>query len=196
MNKIVQNIASLRQKSELVTSVEEAKGIILELEDTLRPLEHGVGLAAIQIGYAKKIGVIKKNDGTFIHLINPELVESIDEFIFVNEGCLSFPNVFKDTKRYHQVIIKNQRIEEDKFEEETLSFYYSKDAEEPGNDGLVCIAVQHELDHFDSRLIHDHNIVSEPIVRSEVKIGRNEPCPCGSKKIDGSPKKYKHCCGS
>ncbi len=27
------------------------------------------------------------------------------------------------------------------------------------------------------------------------KVGRNDPCPCGSKKLDGSFKKYKHCCG-
>jgi len=25
--------------------------------------------------------------------------------------------------------------------------------------------------------------------------GRNDPCPCGAKKDDGSPRKYKHCCG-
>jgi preprotein translocase subunit SecA len=27
------------------------------------------------------------------------------------------------------------------------------------------------------------------------KIGRNEPCPCGAKKADGTPMKYKHCHG-
>ena len=32
-------------------------------------------------------------------------------------------------------------------------------------------------------------IASTPIVRSSPKVGRNEPCPCGS------GKKYKHCCG-
>jgi len=26
------------------------------------------------------------------------------------------------------------------------------------------------------------------------KIGRNDPCPCGATKPDGTPKKYKHCC--
>ena len=28
-----------------------------------------------------------------------------------------------------------------------------------------------------------------PVVRKEVKVGRNDPCPCGS------GKKYKKCCG-
>lgn len=27
------------------------------------------------------------------------------------------------------------------------------------------------------------------------KVGRNDPCPCGAKKEDGRPKKYKHCHG-
>ncbi len=27
------------------------------------------------------------------------------------------------------------------------------------------------------------------------KVGRNDSCPCGAKKEDGTPKKYKHCCG-
>lgn len=35
----------------------------------------------------------------------------------------------------------------------------------------------------------DGDIVSGPPVRKEPKVGRNEPCPCGS------GKKYKKCCG-
>ncbi len=35
----------------------------------------------------------------------------------------------------------------------------------------------------------------KPIVNSYGKVGRNDPCPCGAKKEDGAPKKYKHCCG-
>lgn len=32
-------------------------------------------------------------------------------------------------------------------------------------------------------------------VRAEPKVGRNDPCPCGAKKPDGTPVKYKHCHG-
>ncbi len=31
---------------------------------------------------------------------------------------------------------------------------------------------------------------------SGLKVGRNDPCPCGAKKPDGTPVKYKHCCGN
>jgi len=34
----------------------------------------------------------------------------------------------------------------------------------------------------------------EPI-NSKQKVGRNDPCPCGAKKQDGTPIKYKHCHG-
>ena len=34
----------------------------------------------------------------------------------------------------------------------------------------------------------DHQEYQEPFVREDRKIGRNEPCPCGSEK------KYKKCC--
>jgi len=32
-------------------------------------------------------------------------------------------------------------------------------------------------------------------LRPKTKIGRNDPCPCGAKKQDGRPIKYKHCHG-
>lgn len=35
----------------------------------------------------------------------------------------------------------------------------------------------------------------EPVRSTEPKVGRNDPCPCGATKADGTPKKYKHCHG-
>ncbi len=35
----------------------------------------------------------------------------------------------------------------------------------------------------------------KPLVNKDKNIGRNDPCPCGAKKEDGTPKKYKNCCG-
>ena len=37
--------------------------------------------------------------------------------------------------------------------------------------------------------------VKKQPVRVEKKVGRNEPCPCGRIRDDGSPIKYKNCCG-
>lgn len=38
--------------------------------------------------------------------------------------------------------------------------------------------------------------LGSPASKSEEKVGRNDPCPCGATKEDGSPIKYKHCCGN
>ena len=35
----------------------------------------------------------------------------------------------------------------------------------------------------------------QPQSRNPAKVGRNDPCPCGAKKSDGRPIKYKHCHG-
>jgi len=158
MDKVVTDINVLRQKSEQVQSVEEAQDIIAKLEDALRPISHGVGLAAIQVGIPKTVGVIKdksKKRGDFLHLINPVLVNKEDEFVFLDEGCLSFPDMFRNTKRYKQYTITHQRIEDDHFEEETLCFYYNDDNGDMNSDGLLAIAVQHEMEHFNGELIID-----------------------------------------
>jgi len=44
--------------------------------------------------------------------------------------------------------------------------------------------------HHHGHHMHSHQIPQQPIVRAGPKIGRNDPCPCGS------GKKFKKCCGS
>lgn len=53
----------------------------------------------------------------------------------------------------------------------------------------------HELATFgrvdgDWKLVKGERVKQQPYVREEPKVGRNDPCPCGS------GKKYKKCCGS
>ncbi len=43
----------------------------------------------------------------------------------------------------------------------------------------------HDHDHA-----HEHAHAPQPYVREQPKVGRNEPCVCGS------GKKFKKCCGS
>ena len=46
---------------------------------------------------------------------------------------------------------------------------------------LESICVQHEIDHLNGITIHDRENKTKPMV-SQKKIGRNDPCPCGSGK--------------
>jgi len=51
----------------------------------------------------------------------------------------------------------------------------------------------HETAKFrkkDGRWLYDEgNVMQKTVIRTGPKLGRNEPCPCGS------GRKYKHCCG-
>jgi len=181
---IVKNVVELRKKSEPVASVEEATRLIDKLGRELENCGNGIGLAAVQIGEPKQVGVIRQKNKKDVVLINPVVIEKEDEFVFVREGCLSFPGDRLDTNRHRGVIIDNQKIVDGEFVTERQYFYYGED-----KDDLTAIAVQHEIDHFDGKIIED--IKAKPIpsvVRSDVKVGRNDPCPCGS------GKKYKKCC--
>ncbi len=41
---------------------------------------------------------------------------------------------------------------------------------------------------------NQQKISNQPVVNKK-QVGRNDPCPCGAKKENGQPKKYKQCCG-
>jgi peptide deformylase len=186
--KIIQDENVLKQISTEAT-VDEAKTIIRELEATLSICNNGVGLSAIQIGIAKRVFIVKDRDG-YKHFINPKLVSCEGEFIFENEGCLSFPGIALNTHRYYHYVIARDVLEGDSFRQETNYFYYPEttDEFESREFNIASIAVQHEMDHLDGKVLIDYGL--EKIK----KVGRNDPCPCG-KTINGKPIKYKKCCG-
>jgi peptide deformylase len=182
---ITKDLAYLRQKSTDIESVEEAKNIIPKLDEALINAPTGMGVAAIQIGIPKRISVFYNAKKEKKYLINPEIIEKLEEFVFYNEGCLSMPGYFQNTKRHRSIVLKNKVIDGDKFREEQCYFYYDKD----NSTNYEAITIQHEIDHFNSVLLTDYRVLNIPVVTKEGKIGRNELCSCGSKK------KYKKCCG-
>lgn len=191
---IVEDLNALRTISEPVASVEEATELIELLKKETAKREHCVGLAAIQIGVPKRVSVIQKasaherkrfDEDDFICLINPKVVSHEEEFLFGNEGCMSFPGQATTTKRYRHFTIDNQVIDGDSFRTERNYYYHERDNE--NSDELAAIAVQHEIDHMDGLVIWDKESKSKPIVKGD-KVGRNDKCPCGS------GKKFKKCC--
>ena len=177
---IVKDEELLRVKSEEVTT-EEGEAIAVNLLTTLAH-EQGVGLAAPQIGINKRVVAINVVE-PFV-LINPKIVEATGEVNYI-EGCLSFPGKEVKTKRYTSIV-----VECDNYEGQFC--FTARNPENPDiykDDRLLeCVAVQHEIDHLDGVLMFDRKRPSET-VKLEKKVGRNEPCPCGS------GKKYKKCCG-
>lgn len=141
-----------------------------ELDYSNRLGRPGIGLAAPQIGIAKKIAIIRLGNNLNFNLINAKLKQGYNPSIFRQEGCLSFPGRVEDTLRYQEVLIEN-------------NFSYSNSFIATG---LVAVVCQHELDHVTSTLFID-KVVKNTV--KKIKVGPNDPCKCGSNK------KFKKCCG-
>lgn len=165
----------LRQKSVLTSPREcEVKHIFEHLEEELGNSKiKGMGLSAIQVGEPIKACIVKFEDNSILHLINPEIVKKEEQIQFHREGCLSFPEIYINTNRYNHCVVKWLNK---KGEEKRASF-----------DGVESITLQHEIDHLEGILFFDRQL--KPYKREKPKVGRNEKCPCGS------GKKYKKCCG-
>ena len=54
--------------------------------------------------------------------------------------------------------------------------------------------VQTNIDVADGIGLTSQAKQARPVIPRKKKVGRNDPCPCGATKPDGTPKKYKHCC--
>jgi len=172
-------------------SVEEGNIIATELFQILNKRGDGIGLAANQVGIDAQVAVVNVREP--LVLINPKIISKEVEIPY-HEGCLSYPNKRVNTKRYRDVIISTEQSESD--------WYFSgaqvpKDGkgswekEQSNNKGaelrvLESVCVQHEIDHLNGVVCMDRK-VNTTIVKDK-KIGRNEPCHCGS------GKKFKKCC--
>jgi len=105
---------------------------------------HGIGLAAIQVGYQKRMFVMdctRSQTGEKV-FINPEIVERSEETIRDNEGCLSSPGKTGDVSRHIRIILKYQ---DENGKEERKTFY-----------NLEARCIQHEMDHLDGKLCIDY----------------------------------------
>ncbi len=106
----------------------------------------GVGLAAPQIGVSKRLFIVDVATGEdepsdLRVFVNPEFVAKEGKVSW-EEGCLSFPGVHEDVKRAERVTVRALDRHGEPFELEA--------------DGLLAIAVQHEYDHLEGKLMIDH----------------------------------------
>lgn len=129
----------LRKKSREVKEVTDR--IRLLLDDMAETMYHaqGGGLAACQVGILKRLVVIDVGEG-LIRLVNPELVFQKGEQI-VEEGCLSFPDIWGKLKRPEQVIVRALNENGEKITVEGT--------------GLLAKCLCHELDHLDGIVFKD-----------------------------------------
>ena len=95
---IIKDKNKLKQKCIEVTDFKEAEKIAAELLSELSNSKKGIGLAANQIGYDKRICVVNVKEP--LVLINPKIIDKSKETFVFPEGCLSFPNKKIRTRRF------------------------------------------------------------------------------------------------
>lgn len=131
----------LKKKSKEVEVIDDKiKELIKDMIDTMHEYD-GVGLAAVQVGILKKIIVIDLYDEKpIIKLINPVITKTKGTQE-VEEGCLSFPNMYVKTKRPAEVTV--EALDEN-----------GKNIKITGT-GLLAQAICHEMDHLNGVVLTD-----------------------------------------
>ena len=123
----------------------DIRTLVDDMADSMYAAE-GIGLAAVQIGVAKRVIVIdldqKEGKKNAIAYINPKILWASDEMAVFEEGCLSVPEIWDDVERPARI-----RCE-----------YLDRDGNKQllEADGLLATCLQHEMDHLNGVLFIDH----------------------------------------
>ena len=149
----------LRQKAKKVGKVPaNMKKLVSDMLDTMYD-EHGVGLAANQIGSLQKVAVIQTPEmEEALVLINPEIVKQEGEREG-EEGCLSIPGYRGLVKRSVSVRARALGLDGKVIRIKA--------------DELLAQALEHEIDHLNGILYIDH-LVSPDDLWKIPPVGEDE----------------------
>lgn len=132
-----------RRCEEVERITEETRHLIQDMAETMYGAS-GVGLAACQVGVPKRIVVLDvspaDSEQGFFAIINPEVVSEEGE-VDHEEGCLSVPDFSEKVKRREKVCVRGLSPEGQEIEIR--------------GEGILAMALQHEIDHLDGVLILD-----------------------------------------
>lgn len=143
-NQILRNLSEEIKTSELNTYIKLGREMIKYIKN---PDNHGVGLAAPQIGHNKRLIVVSllkdREDESFqtVMMLNPKILDHSKECEVEWEGCLSVPGEKWDVERY--LGLKLSYIDENKKQRIIIL------------SGVSARIVQHEIDHLDGILFTD-----------------------------------------
>jgi peptide deformylase len=137
-------------------------------EDMFETMYHapGIGLAAIQIGVAKRVVVMDLSKKDEAHepqvFINPEVMWRSEETSTHEEGCLSIPDYYEEVERPQRVKVKYLDLDGKAHELEA--------------DGLFATCLQHEIDHTNGVLFIDHisKLKRDRVIKKFTKAAKAE----------------------
>lgn len=134
----------LRMKANEVEEIDDSVTGLVERMKGLMSEARGVGLAAPQLGILRRVLVYQAGEEEqFMALVNPRVVESGEERIADDEGCLSLgaATVIVEVERATTIVVEATSPEGEEVRIEA--------------EGLEARVIQHELDHLDGILIID-----------------------------------------
>ena len=143
----------------------------------------GIGLAAPQVGLDQRIIVLdvgpdddepQKEPGKhLIHVVNPVIVAAEGETTF-EEGCLSVIDFRAEVDRAARVLVKGYDVDQREIAIEA--------------DGLLAVALQHEIDHLDGTLFIDRlSKLKREMYVKRVKKALREGRPIAQKRAASEP---------
>ena len=125
----------------------EIRLLIADLADTLAfwraSTGYGRGIAAPQIGAAKRAIFLQLPGAEPWPLINPEITWRSPEKIVVWDACLSFLSIFMQVERHREIVVRYQDLQGERKEIHA------------GEERNLSELLQHEIDHLDGILAVD-----------------------------------------
>jgi peptide deformylase len=161
---------------EISIPIETIDNTLLNILDNMLRImyeKNGIGLAGVQAGFPKRVVVLdvrdkntnsedekKKRNPRF--LINPEIIESSENKIATEEGCLSVPEQRAIIERPEKIKIK----------------FLDKTGKEQilEADGILARCIQHEIDHLNGILFTDHlsKLKKNYLISKALKVKKRE----------------------
>ena len=149
----------LKKRCETVAQIDdEVRELVRDMRETMYGAG-GIGLAACQVGVSRRVIVLDVSpmdpQHSFFALINPEIISEEGE-IDHEEGCLSVPDCLEKVKRKEKVCVRGLSPEGVELEIK--------------GDGILAVALQHEIDHTQGVLILDRvSRLKREIYRNKLK---------------------------
>ncbi len=130
---------ALRQRAKKIGRVtSEVRELVGTMTEVMRSAR-GLGLAANQIGMARRVAVVEIAD-KLTALINPEIVSATGAEA-TDEGCLSLPRLYGSVERPTEVVVRARDLTGRQVKIEA--------------EGMLARALCHEIDHLNGKLFVD-----------------------------------------